>query len=405
MLTQLDVRPALLLALLFAASPELEPNPEANPDRAEVTAKPGSGFTVTSANRQSSLTLRPRIQLRDTFNYEDGEPSNEVHVRALRLSIGGHVLSQHLRYQIQLGFAPRDFDPNNRSPIYDAYLDYTRLESMSIRVGQFFVPFDRARTTREFALQLIDRQQVVRELTLDRDVGLMLYSDDAFGSKQRFGYALFVGGGEGRNRVGGEPMGPLVVARLMVKPWGNFDDDSEGDLERRRSPKLALGIAGAYNVASSRVSSTYGNDFHFGTVDQVNGAVDLVFKLRGWSFSAELLVRRALKDQLTATIDDMPAVEHTRSGYGYFLQSGVMVHRMVELVGRWDDLYAWRGTDPAFIEYISRRGRQLVAGLNVYVFGHSLKIQADYTFAFGYDFDPRTNPGAHMARLQLDASF
>ena len=101
----------------------------------------------------------------------------------------------------------------------------------------------------------------------------------------------------------------------------------------------------------------------------------------------------------------MPAVERTRSGYGYFVQSGVMVHRMVELVARWDDLYAWRGTDPAFIEQLGRRGRQAVAGLNVYLLGHSLKVQADYTFAFGSEFDVSTNSGAHVARLQIDASF
>ena len=387
----------LLLSVILASEPD--------PNRAEVTAKPGSGFTVTSGDGKHSVTLRPRIQLRETFTYEDDAPSNEINVKTLRLSISGHTLSKDLKYRIQLAFGSKDFEPNNYSPIFDAHLDYTRLKSLSIRVGQFFVPFDRARTTREFALQLVDRQQVVRELTLDRDVVLMLYSDDPFGTKERLGYALFVGGGEGRNRFGAQRMGPLLVARLMFKPWGNFDDDMEGDLERRRTPKLALGVAGAYNFASSRLSGTYGADFQLGTVDQVHGAADLVFKLRGWSFSAEALVRRALKNQLIGTIDDMPAVERTRSGYGYFVQSGVMVHRMVELVARWDDLYAWRDTDPTFIEQIGRRGRQVVAGLNVYIIGHSLKIQADYTFAFGSEFDPSTNPGAHVARLQIDASF
>jgi hypothetical protein len=379
--------------------------PEPSPDRAEVTAKPGKGITVTSANGNYSLTLRPRIQLRETFSYEDDEPRNEINVKTMRLIMNGHVFTKDLGYRIQLAFGPKDFETGNPSPIFDAYVEYTRVKSLSIRVGQFFVPFDRARTTREFALHLVDRQQVVRELTLDRDVGVMFYSDDLFGAKQRLGYALFVGGGEGRNRVGGQRMGPLVVGRLVFKPWGNFDDDSEGDLERRRKPKLALGVAGAYNVASSRVSSTYGTDFALGTVSQVHGAADLVFKLRGWSLSAEGLVRRALTDELVGTIDGMPAVEATRSGYGYFIQSGIMVHRMVELVGRWDDLYAWKGTDPGFIDLVDRRGRQVVAGLNVFLNGHSLKIQADYSFAFGTRFDPATDPGAHIARLQIDASF
>lgn len=377
----------------------------AAPAPAQVAAKPGKGVSITSADGNYALDIRARIQLRDTFTYEDGEPHNEINVKTLRLSLSGHVLTPDLGYRIQLAFGSRDFEPGNPSPVFDAHLDYKRVRSLQIRVGQFFVPFDRARTTREFALHLVDRQQVVRELTLDRDVGVMLHSDDLFGAKQRLGYALFIGGGEGRNRFGGQRMGPLVVGRFVIKPWGNFDDDSEGDLERRRTPKLALGFAGAYNVASSRLSSTYGADFELGTVDQVHAAADVVFKLRGWSLTAEALLRRALTDELRGTIDDMPAIERTRSGYGYFVQSGVMVHRMVELVGRWDDMHAWPGTDPAFVDLVARRGRQVVAGLNVYINGHALKIQADYTFAFGSTFDPTTDPGAHVARLQIDASF
>lgn len=395
----------LAMALCFAVPSIADAAPPPEPERAEVTAKPGKGVTITSPNGNYALNLRARIQLRDTFTYEDDEPHNEINVKTLRLILGGHVLTKDLGYRIQLAFGSKDFEPGNASPIFDAHLDYTRVKSLSIRVGQFFVPFDRARTTREFALHLVDRQQVVRELTLDRDVGVMFYSDDLFGAKERLGYALFVGGGEGRNRFGGQRMGPLVVGRFVFKPWGNFDDDSEGDLDRRRAPKLAIGVAGAYNVASSRMSSTYGADFQFGTVDQVHAAADLVFKLRGWSLTAEGLLRRALDDELVGTIDDMPATEATRSGYGYFVQSGIMVHRMVELVARWDDLYAWRGTDPSFVDLVDRRGRQVVAGLNVYLNGHALKLQADYSFAFGTGFDPATDPGAHIARVQIDASF
>jgi hypothetical protein len=379
--------------------------PDPDRDRAEVTAKPGKGVTITSANGKYALNIRARIQLRETFSYEDQEPNNELNVKTMRLILAGHVLSKDLGYRVQLAFGSKDFETGNPSPIFDAHLDYTRVRSLNIRVGQFFVPFDRARTTREFALHLVDRQQVVRELTLDRDVGVMFYSDDLFGAKQRLGYALFVGGGEGRNRFGGQRMGPLVVGRFVIKPWGNFDDDSEGDLERRKQPKLALGFAGAYNVASSRLSSTYGADFQLGAVDQVHAAADLVFKFRGWSVTAEGLLRRALKEELHGSIDDMPALELTRSGYGYFVQSGIMVSDAVELVGRWDDLYAWPGTDPAFVDLIASRGRQVVAGLNVYLNGHALKVQADYSFVFGTHFDPATDPGAHIARLQIDASF
>ena len=137
-------------------APPAAPDPAPNPDRA-ITAKAGKGFTVTSANGKYSLTLRPRIQLRETFTYEDPDPSNEINVKTMRLTMSGHVLSKDLGYRIQLAFGPKDFEAGNASPIFDAYLEYTRVKSLSIRVGQFFVPFDRLRTVREFALQMADR--------------------------------------------------------------------------------------------------------------------------------------------------------------------------------------------------------------------------------------------------------
>jgi len=392
-------------AITAAVPPPVQGAPDTDPARAKVTAAPGKGFTVETADGRFGLNLRARIQLRNTFAYDENQATNELNVKTLRLIFTGNVLAKDLTYRIQLALGARDFEPGNASPIFDAQVDWKRWKNLNVRVGQYFVPFDRARTTRELALQLVDRHQVVRELTLDRDVGLMLYSDDPFGTKERLGYALFVGGGEGRNRFGGQPMGPLVVARLIVKPWGNFDDDVEGDLDRRKTPKLALGVAGAYNSRSTRVSSTYGADFQLGQVDHVHGAVDLVWKWRGWSVTAEGLVRKTLQDELRGTIDGVPTVELTRSGYGYFVQSGVMVHRLVELVGRWDDLYAWAGTDPAFVELVRSRGRQVVGGLNVYLNGHAFKLQADYSYAFGSAFDRQTDPGAHLVRVQLDATF
>ena len=53
--------------------------------------------------------------------------------------------------------------------IYDAFLDWKAHRDISVKAGQFFVPFDRLRTVREFALQMGDRPRPVAELTLDRD--------------------------------------------------------------------------------------------------------------------------------------------------------------------------------------------------------------------------------------------
>ena len=364
-----------------------------------ITAEPGRGIQVKVGER-FSFGVRARFQLRDTWLHADGSDTNEIQVRTLRLSLFGNVLSPDLRYTIQLAFGGNDFENGSASPIFDAFIDSTHWRDLNVRVGQFFVPFDRARTIREFALQFVDRQQVVRELTLDRDVGVMLSSTDLFGLGERLGYQFFVGGGDGRNRFAAYVPGPLTVLRLTVRPFGLFDDDQEGDVGRGTRPRLAVGLAAAYNWRTSRRNSTYGTAFTAGTTNYTNLAADVVFKYRGFSLLAEGLWRKASEDAVEGTVNGVPTREPTRSGWGYFVQGGQMVSSQVELTARWEELFARGGTDPQLVQLVRTQGRQVGGGFNVYLNGHAFKIQGDYFYVFGPEGDPR-----HLARLQLDATF
>ena len=371
----------------------------AEPPPTTIVAEPGKGIVVKAGDR-FSFGVRARIQLRETFQHFDTSDTNEIQVRTLRLIVSGNVLAPDLRYTLQLAFGGNDFETGSSSPIFDAFVDYTRWRDVNVRVGQFFVPFDRARTIREFALQMVDRQQVVRELTLDRDVGVMLSSTNLFGLNERLGYQFFLGGGDGRNRFVATAPGPIGVLRLTLRPFGLFDDDQEGDLTRGPKPRLALGVAGAYNFHTSRRNSTHGTAFTAGTPSYTHLAADLVFKYRGFSLLTEALWRKADVDVLEKTIDGTLTREPTRSGYGYFVQAGQMVSPQVEVTARWEQLFARTGTDPALVQLERTQGKQAGAGFNVYLNGHAFKIQGDYFYIFGPEGAPR-----HLARVQLDASF
>ncbi len=376
----------------------------------------GKGITATSADGNFEATFRSRIQLRESLSHDAAGTTNEVQVKTLRLFAQGHLFAPELKYVIQLAFGTGDFDKDSASPIFDAFVEYTKWRDLRVRVGQYFVPFDRARTIREFALQFVDRQIVVRELTLDRDVGLMLSSSDLLGLDGLLSYDLFVGGGDGRNRVadtknargGPQVLGGLLIGRLTLRPMGAFDDDREGDLTRSPKPRLALGIGGGANLSTSRPQSTYSTNgspsaLRAGTFDYLHGAVDLVFKWHGFSLLTEGVVRRANKRTNTALDEDgVSFTEYSREGYGYCAQLGQMLTNELEVTGRWDALFAARGTDPALRELVATRGRQAGLGLNYYFYGHLLKAQADYHVVFG----PRTTDDLrHLVRLQLDASF
>lgn len=376
-----------------------------------MVAAPGRGLTVATSDQRFAITLRARMQLRTTLTTHDDRATElDAGVRTLRFVVSGNVLVPELKYFIQLAFAAGDYERDTASPIFDAFVEYTKLRDLNVRVGQFFVPFDRARTTREFALQFVDRQQVVRELTLDRDFGLMLSSQDLFGLGSRLGYHLFAGSGDGKNRVldsknpnGPQKPGVLLVGRLVTRPFGAFDDDQEGDLARSTSPHLALGVAGAYNISSDRDKGTYGATFVTGTFNYVNAAADLVFKWHGFSLFGEVLYRNANKASNTGVPSGAtaPITERSRSGYGYFVQAGQMLTGLLEVVTRWEELFAKEGTDPALRDLAKWNGRQIGGGLNLYLNGHFFKLQTDYFYIFGV----RDGRESHVARLQLDASF
>ncbi|WP_437596817.1 porin [Sorangium sp. So ce590] len=367
----------------------------------KVTAAPGKGFTVRTADDSFSSTIRARLQIRETITHTAEDDTNEINVKTVRLTTSGHILSPDLKYNVQLAFGGNDFEKDSPSPILDAFVEYTGIRDLNVRVGQFLTPFNRARTLREPSLQQTDRPIAVREFNLDRDVGLMFSSPDLFGFGGKLSYNLFVGGGEGRNRFGGQKHGPLAVARLAVRPFGAFDDDQDGDLKREAKPRLAVGVTGAYNHQTNRQNSTFGTTLTLGAADYLHGAADLIFKYAGFSLSAEAVVRHAKRDSFEGEVDGAAVREWTRSGYGYFAQAGYLLTDRVEVAARWDQIFAERGTDPKLVGLVDAQGKQVGGGLNYYVNGYALKIQGDYFYIFGKEgADAR-----HVGRLQLDASF
>lgn len=366
-----------------------------------VSAAPGKGLTVTSPDGRFASTLRLRLQLRATVLADEPRTTHELALKTVRFRNEGHVVVPELVYAIQLALGAGDFEKGNASPLFDAYVEYTKLDALNVRVGQFFVPFGRARSIRECALSLVDRPQSVRELSLDRDVGVRLSSSDAFLGRGVLGYSAFLGSGDGKNRATSGGPGVLVAGRLAFRPFGAFDDDVEGDLGRERRPRLTLGLSAAYNHGTSRQQSTFGNDLTLGTIDYVHGAVDLVFKYGGLAILAEAAFRKASRERLEGMVDGAPRSEWGRSGIGYFVQIGTMVHPRVELVSRWDHLLSLGPTDPELVRRDREEGHQATAGVSVYLNGHYLKVQADYVHVRGATASDVRNQG----RLQLDASF
>jgi hypothetical protein len=360
---------------------------------------PGRGVTLATGDDFFSLTLRGRAQVRDTVVAADNAPvTNEVAIRTMRLIFSGHVYSRQTQYVVQLAFGAQDYEAGMVSPLYDAWVAFNHLRDLRVRVGQFFVPFDRARTNAEWGLHMIDRPLLVSEATLDRDVGVELSSDN-LGGLGFLAYRLGVFGGEGKNRLAAEA-GLLYVARLQANVFGAFDDSVEGDQERLPRPRLAVGVAGAYNHNAFRQRSTQGATLQLGSFDYLHAAADVTLKWRGLYLFGEALYRRGDVDHHLGAAMGPPS-EHSRSLWGYVAQAGMMLTNRLELTARWEQAFALGDTDPALIATLRSQGNQFGAGLNWYQAGHGFKAQADYHYIFGDDFDR----GRHQVRMQVQVSF
>jgi hypothetical protein len=375
----------------------------------ETSGDAGKGLTIATGDR-FSLNVRSRIQLRYELNVPPENAAGErnlkqiVNIGTARLWLSGHVLSRDLTYMIQLAVAGRDFRDGAISPIYDAYLDWKVHRDFGIRAGQYFVPFDRLRTVREFALQMADRPRPVGELTLDRDAGVTFYSDRFLGERSPLAWRVGAFGGGGTNLVDAKDPGALLVGRLELRPLGPIDDDSEGDLERRTEPGLALGVGFAQNWNTNRLRSTTGPRFVGGTTDYRHAAADLVFKWMGLALQAEYLWKRASSHQIVSTnADGTPLVEYTRSGHGWVLQTSYIFDPPIEFVARLSRMYALGATDPRFVTETNTKGQEVAAGINYYLNGHRLKLQTDWIARMPRDFD--FSWADHLVHVQLDATF
>jgi len=373
-----------VIAVPMIAVPVSEKAADEKKAKTEVQFKgdPGSGMTADFGEK-FSMNLKGRFQAR--YQLDAAAPDDAgsraltqaVVIQTARIHLGGHLLTRDLNYLIQLAVAARDYRDGATSPVYDAFLDYKAHRDISLKLGQYFVPFDRLRTVKESALQMADRPRPVGELTLDRDVGLTAYSDHFLGDQSIVAYRLGAFGGGGTNVPTAKTPGVLLVGRLELRPLGAIDDDSEGDLTRRDKPALALGVAVAGNWNTNRLRSTTGTTFAAGVTDYFHAAADVVFKWRGFAIEGELLMRQASTDTIVSVDPAVPNAA-TQSGRGWIVQASYVFETPLELVARISKLYAHDGTDPVFVELVARAGQELGGGVNYYVNGHKLKFQAHY---------------------------
>ena len=197
-------------------------------------------------------------------------------------------------------------------------------------------------------------------------------------------------GGDGRNRITGD-FGLLYTGRVSYLPFGAFDDYSEADHGRSPEPRLALTAGFAYNQNSVRERSTFLGTYTLGSFDFYHANFEVFFKMGGFSFAAEGLMRNTRGTSVLVDPTDPANTEIARIGYGGFAQAGYLFNDHLELVARFGEMRPSRNGQSA----LTRQG-ELGGGLNWYFQKHDFKIQLDYFWLYTGDF----RDGRHQVRIQ-----
>ena len=175
-----------------------------------------------------------------------------------------------------------------------------------------------------------------------------------------------------------------------------------------------LGSSGVDVLPLPRTRGTTGNTLVLGGFNYLHGAVDMVAKFAGFSLLVESLFRAGFDATASGggqfqsaqyhrgDVGGVSTTEWSRSGAGWLIRGGCMLTQRVELTGRYDRLVALSKTDPALEKMVQEQGQEVGVGINVYLNGHKLKVQADHHYQFG---NSPLEAGRHVARVQLDASF
>ncbi|MCG8555188.1 MAG: OprO/OprP family phosphate-selective porin [Proteobacteria bacterium] len=387
--------------LVPAWESELVRNHAAAP--ASMRFRPGKGLEVKTGDGRFALITRLRAQfLYDYESVSGAEDRQAFQIRRARLQFLGNFWGKHNTFKVEFAVAPRDMarqpialsDNTNSAanvvgttPLLDWYVTFDHLRDLTLRVGQYKIPYSRQRVVSSGNLQFVDRAVTNAEFTLDRDLGLDFRSKDFLGLGVLKYYAgVYIG--EGRNTSnktrGAGDLGLMALGRIEVLPFGMFKDYSEADFERSFRPRLSIGAGYAYlrNAPGSRgiLGSTPKQQ-----VNYHNANADLLFKFAGLCVLSDFYVRKGRGG------------EDLSDGYGWMLQGGYLLpYTALEFGARYGM------TRPRGRSSVLKGKNELGVVVGHYFAQHPLKVQADLFQLWNQGSKAGQNT---RLRVQLQAAF
>ena len=356
-----DARVLLLLffSIAFTAiDSTAQPTPIADPP---VAAAPSNddggydeGFRLTRDTSPFSVTLNGLVQTRYTWLEPNGDSNiHTFDVPLARLALGGAAFDDQVTYFFQLEAST--FGDSNRLTLLDGWLQYRTGRSISIKAGRILLPFSRQFLTHPGELLFADLSRADYAFNLPRSIGTAVgvslrrvRVDAAITNSVR---ALDATGQQ--NRDGS--LAAMARAEMTLISGSGYLESSPTPLVDRQ---LSLGIAGAYNPVAE--ASVFQNVAPGDRTTSVT--VDGNYRDRRLTLAAAFYHRR--NDTGGPRLDDR----------GAYLQGGLYV-----VPAEWE--IAARTSvvdfDRTRLDGVASDVREYEIGLNRYLHGHHVKLQAD----------------------------
>ena len=319
-------------------------------------------FFLASSDGNFKLRASGEIQFRyhGTFNADSAggdSVASGFQLSRTRLDLQGHILNPQLTYRVLTNINRE----SGSLELQDAYGEYRLDGGVSVRWGQFKVPFDREFFgTSPTQTQTIERSIISSVFRLDRSQGVQL----SYESERWRVFGAVSDGRRAPNTAYYDAAGADVALsgraefRVGEAGWRQFRDQSafRGD-----KPGVLIGVGGHWQQdGSTGAPSSAGDD-----TDLFAWTADAGYESDGWNVLGGITGR---------------AIEWDGDSYtdwGLFAQGGVFVSDNAELFARYARVIPDDGRSGGSDDFSS-----ITAGVHYYFFrgSHAAKLSAEMTY-------------------------
>ena len=397
----------VLAALCGAASAEPVPAPIPTPTPTPTSTQTSDGasaappadpaligpFEVASSDGRHRLRVGLSLQLRLGFTSTDTGPdraresTTELLARRLRPSLRGSFFGGRIESFLQLSTLPGALE------LLDLYVNFARWSQLQLRFGQFKIPFTRYRTQLFSRLTFVEWAPLARYFGSERQLGLALHN--GYERPPRFAYELGVFSGTNSSRSFA-----TGIASVYGEPLPDPSDLAQPALPVSLHPELVLHLA--YNSPGARTDSDHDEertplrfsvgmsaawDFRPTPYQEFAGRLnaELLLKVAGASLSAAGYAGW-FQDPESAQL--LPAMLAGLLQTAYALTSRTELALRYTVIVPLQPLLDSARAHAAAVALLSMPARpqhaeqehETTAGLNYYLAGHTLKLQADVSW-------------------------